>query len=274
MFFQTRRGRIFSPFETPGYILGMISVCSGFDLKSSMQRADREAELVKDDDEAEAPPETHQGDPSMVSDPPPDMSPPPTTAYVLNAVRYIISMCRSADPAFDSDPSTAASSLDTLPALQPVCSAETPSEPSATGPPTPHASNIETSDLPATVTTGRSGLESDSATTRNAPALAKNKRRIQRRKRKRDGVWVIKEKTQRHPSTREALAFPERLVEKYGTVEVKNTVKMNWFSVTSLLHAVGAFIGLKVLNVVKVAGWTAEQLLESEGFVLVQWDGR
>lgn len=114
----------------------------------------------------------------------------------------------------------------------------------------------------------------DSAIPPRPPKVGRNKRRISRRKRKRDGVWIVKEKAQRHPATREPLAFPERLVEKYGTVKVKDTVKMNWFSVTGLLHAVGAFIGLRVLDMARVAGWTADQLMESQGFVLVKWDGR
>lgn len=101
----------------------MISVCSGFDLKRSMQRAEREAELVEDDDEAEVPLSAAQDDPSTLPPPPTDFSPAPTTSIVWNAVRRIINMCRPAD-LIDSDSSgsgssTATSTCDDTPAQPP-----------------------------------------------------------------------------------------------------------------------------------------------------------
>lgn len=106
------------------------------------------------------------------------------------------------------------------------------------------------------------------------PKTGRNKRTTNRRRRRRENVSAEHEDRQLDPDTREPLSFPARLVEKYGTVDVKDTVKMNWFSVPDLAHAVGAFIGTRVLKIVKRAGWSVDSLLGTRGFTLVEWDGR
>lgn len=85
-------------------------------------------------------------------------------------------------------------------------------------------------------------------------------------------MWAAEEARQSHPATREALSFPERLVKKYGSI--KEAVKMAWFSVPNLAHAAGAFIGLRIFEAAKDAGWTVDELLATQGFTLVKWDGR
>lgn len=76
-----------------------------------------------------------------------------------------------------------------------------------------------------------------------------------------------------HPLTRGPLTFSARLVEKYGTVNVADTLRMSWFSVPRLAHAIGAWIGLSKFKASSVSGWTAEQLMVDCGFTLIKWDG-
>lgn len=61
-------------------------------------------------------------------------------------------------------------------------------------------------------------------------------------------------------------------MDKYGVV--KDQVHLKRFAAPRFLHAVGAWIGVRALEMVKLAGWTVTQLIIWQAFTLVQWDGR
>lgn len=108
----------------------------------------------------------------------------------------------------------------------------------------------------------------------SAPASGRNQRKARKRQHQRHAAYVKQEEAQSHPLTRQSLRFPQRLVDKYGKINIAQTLRMKWFSVTHLAHATGAWVGLRMFKASQVSGWTAEKLTQECGFTLVEWDGR
>lgn len=82
----------------------------------------------------------------------------------------------------------------------------------------------------------------------------RNQRVARKRRHIRDTAYREHEEAMSHPLTRGPLTFSAHLVEKYGTVNVADTLRMNWFSVPRIAHAIGAWIRLPKFKASKVAG--------------------
>ncbi|EIM80062.1 uncharacterized protein STEHIDRAFT_162949 [Stereum hirsutum FP-91666 SS1] len=236
---MTRSLRVFSPYFLPDPLEGVVSVCAGFNLRNSMRRADMNALAAKDQDDAGLPLDLLDADGAAPSPPLPASSHVAIAALIMNGVANVIDMCSVSSASASASPS-----LSTLPTVY-------PSEPTA-------------SPLPSTSTSATEGPSLSSIPPTRPSKTGRNKRVTNRRRRQREDERSVEEEHQGHPATREPLSFPQRLIKKYGAV--KETVKVSWFSVPEFAHAVGAFIGLRVFEAAKGAGWTAEELLKTQGF--------
>lgn len=258
-------------------------MCAGFNLRNSMRRADMNALAANDQDDAGLPLDLLDADGVAPSPPLPTSSHVAIAALIMKGVANVIDMCTRQTPSLPATCATSSASADSeLPSSNGPPSASTSSpktssasvsvSPSSSTLPAVHASEPAASPLPSTSTSTTEGPSPSSIPPTRPYRTGRNKRVTNRRRRQREDERSVEEEQQSHPSTREPLSFPQRLINKYGAI--KETVKVSWFSVPEFAHAVGAFIGLRVFEAAKGAGWTAEELLKTQGFTLVKWDGR
>lgn len=249
----------------PGLVDKAVSVAPSFSLKLSMQEADAAAESADGNEEANIPlnlegkarrsialqsavphssPRTSSSQPDQPSGSARirSLSEPASLFSTIPGLRTAISMC-SSSPSHCPSPSTVPS----------------PSSPLAgsTVPPNTNPS------APRSSLYGSSNLRRPSGNNRRT-----NRKRSQKRAEKAAAAERDREVSKR----RVGLSFRRRILEKYGIV--KNQVPLKSFSAPRFLHAVGAWIGVRALEMAKLAGWTVTQLIIWQAFTLIQWDGR
>lgn len=229
-----------------------MTVCPGFHLDNALQRAATATDILHDDDEA-ASASTEFWDEILDLDVPPQ--PPAAFTPALSNP--------TSDLPPDVSPTSSASSTPfptsfVSAALSSVISIVSFSKkpPQISDPASPAASTSLPPPPPPP-----------------PPPVPRNQRTARRRRHVRNMTYEKQEAAMSDPVTRGPLSFPQRLVEKYGKINIADTLRMKWFSVPSLAHAVGAWVGLRKFKASTVEGWTAENLTKNCGFTLIEWDG-